>query len=66
MKTDGGGWTRVLYFPTSSTPWNPYTTDETIENSTADAIFGMKINQFSTDTNGEDLEYMFKVDGVQK
>ena|GEM_PF-4462827 len=66
METDGGGWTRVIYAANGDTLWNAYTTDETITNSTANAIFGMKINQFSNDANGEDLEYMIKVDGTQK
>ncbi len=65
METDGWGWTRVIYINEGDTTWNAWNTDETVSNSSIDDIFGMKINQFSADINGEDLEYMFKVGGKQ-
>jgi len=65
METDGGGWTRVVYAGNGDTLWNAYDTDETLTNSATKAIFGMRINQFSNDVDGEDIEYMLYVDGVQ-
>ena len=65
METDGWGWTRMAYVANGDTLWNAYTTDNTLTGSTSNTTFGMKMNQFSIDTNGEDLEYIVKVDGVQ-
>lgn len=55
-----------MYIANGDTTWNTWDTDETLTNSSSKAIFGMKMNQFSIDANGEDLEYMIKVDGEQK
>lgn len=55
----------MAYVANGDTLWNAYTTDNTLTGSTSNTTFGMKMNQFSIDTNGEDLEYIVKVDGVQ-
>ena len=66
MDTDGGGWTRVIYVSTGATLWNAYTTDSNLLSASTDKNSWVKISQFSSSPTGEDLEYMFQVDGVQK
>jgi hypothetical protein len=66
MATDGGGWTRVAYVAKDDILWNAWSTDRNIANSKINASFGIAFNKFSQDTNGEDLHYLFKVDGVQR
>ena len=65
MTTDGGGWTEVVRIVKDFTPmWNAYTTNYGTYTTTG--TYGYNMSQFSSDANGEDLEIMFFVDGVQR
>lgn len=66
METDGGGWTRWAYVQKWDLLWNAYTTDMN-PTQIASGTGWINFAQFSVDANGEDLEYMVKVDGnIQK
>lgn len=66
MTIDGWGWTRAVYFRTWDTIWDAYKNENNIESSLEDETFGLQISKFSSDIDGEDLEYILKVDKEQK
>jgi len=64
METDGGGWTQVVYLENGDKVWNAFTTS-TGSIYTEQQTFWVNMEQFSYDTDGEDLEFLFYVDNVQ-
>ncbi|MDD4409426.1 MAG: fibrinogen-like YCDxxxxGGGW domain-containing protein [Candidatus Pacebacteria bacterium] len=69
MTSDGGGWTRAALVTKNyyNSIWNAWNTDlDTGNSAILNANFGIAFNRFSSDANGEDLEYSIRVDGVSK
>ena len=58
MTTDGGGWTRMLYAKRGATLWNAWDTSYNSNGS-----YGRPLSDLTDDENGEDLEFVFKIDG---
>jgi hypothetical protein len=64
MSTDWGGWNLVAWVNINSALWDAYNVDYGTYSFSGN--FWYKISRFSGDINWEDIEYMFKVENVQK
>jgi hypothetical protein len=66
MSTDNWWWSKMVLVHRWDFLWDAYNTVTNISNLWTENTYWYKFSVFSTDANWEDLEYMIKVDWVQK